>query len=336
MRLKKIMALGLAATMIVGSSVVAFADESSSPATGTTEGTGKLEGTVDTDVFQVVLPTTDAETLKFTLDPEGLIKATSNAAYSGASFEEGGTLFFQQKTNDYKSESATLTITNKSAVAVDVKLTAELTNLGGIAVTSDKNFADDTSASMYMAVKAGSETPITNEGITIEKTIAKAPDGAYEYKYNSGSYSYGLKDDVSSITFEKLDFTLVGASNANGDWSALASAAPSVKVTYEVSKHVDKPTFTSTALGEIDYVKGSGDAALATITKIEMTNSNGTYDGYNAYSNLWNKATDTGSKITFDSAYIAYYNANAKTSAVITYTTAGGKTETAEVEVVTQ
>lgn len=338
MKLKKLMALGLTATMIMGSSVVAFADEATvSPATGNVTGAGKLEGTVDTDVFNVVLPTTTADTLKFTLDPEGLIKATSNAAYSGATFGEG-TLFFQTSSNNYTNTSQALSITNKSAVDVDVKLTASITGADGITLSEDKTFADDTSASMYMAIKTGrDEKAITEDGLTYAATINKAPDGAYEYKYTQGTgYSYELKADTSSITFEKLEFSLTGASNSAGDWSELASVTPSVNVTWDVQKHSDSPTFSSTSLGVIDYTKGSGNDALESITKIEMTNSSGTYDGYNALANTWADATDTGSKITFDSVYVAYYNANAKTDATITYTTAGGETKTASVEVITQ
>ena len=231
MKLKKIMALGLAATMVVGSSVVAFADETSSPASGTTTGAGKLEGTVDTDVFNVVLPPTTSGTLDFTFAPERLIKATSNAAYSGATFGDG-TLFFQKETNKYENESATLTITNKSAVDVDVKLTAKITDATGITLSDDKTFAEDTSASMYMGVKSGGvENAITaDDGVTIEKTIEKAPEGAYEYKYSDGSYSYGLvgEDALASITFNDMSFTLTGASNSKGDWSELSEVTPNL------------------------------------------------------------------------------------------------------------
>ena len=90
MNFKKLLAVGLAATMVLGSSVTAFADE------GSGTGSGKLEGSVSTEVFSVVLPVVaeDGSTLAFTLDPEGLIAKTSQAAYSGATFGEG-TLFFK-------------------------------------------------------------------------------------------------------------------------------------------------------------------------------------------------------------------------------------------------
>ncbi|MDD5831182.1 MAG: hypothetical protein PUD13_07940 [Lachnospira sp.] len=322
MKLKKIMALGLAATMVVSSSVVALADETVSPASGTTTGSGKLEGTVDTDVFNVVLPTTSAETLKFILDPEGLIKATSNKAYDSATFGEG-TLFFQKDTNDYQNESATLTITNKSAVDVDVKLTAQITDADGITLSSDKAFTEDTSASMYMAVKYdSSEDAITDDGVTIEKTIAKAPEGAYEYKYNSGSgYSYGLIDDLSQITFNKMDFSLTGASNAKGDWSALSVVAPNVKVTYEVSKHVETaaPSIATTTYeltAETPVVVsvdlGKGDKAATGIASV-------IWNGVNLLGDTISYDDSTG-KITIGLACVSYWISNPDAPRTVTVT----------------
>lgn len=244
MKKQKILAGVMAATMVLSSSVVAFADE------GTATGEGKLEGTVDTDVFSVELPTvaTDGSTLAFTLDPEGLISKTNNAAYTGKTFGDG-TLFFQNTsgTTDYSNTSDTLTVTNKSSVKADVTVTASV-NAAGIALTDDDTFADDTSASMYLAITDGTtETAIGNSGATVTAEIDAAPDDAYVYKYDAtNGYSYEL-DSSFTGTFDTFDFKLTGAANAAGDWSAFADAAPTVELVWTVVAHSDAYV-SSTAL----------------------------------------------------------------------------------------
>lgn len=249
MNYKKIFAVTLAATMVMGSSVVAFAGEATTqPATDSTTGTGKLEGTVDTDVFHVVLPTIEENdtTLAFTLDPEGLISKTSNAAYAGATFDEG-TLFFKNSATKYSNTSNALTVQNKSSIDVDVTVTASV-EAAGIALTADKTFADDTSASMYLAILAGTdETAISENGATVTAQIGAAPTGAYKYSYDAtDGYQYIL-DDTFTGDFEDYSFQLTGASNAKGDWSAFTEAAPSVELTWTVAAHSDAYV-SSTAL----------------------------------------------------------------------------------------
>lgn len=242
MKLKKIVAGVLATTMVISGSVTAFATEMS----GGTTGTGELEGTVSTDVFSVVLPTinTGDSTFDFILDPEGLITATTAARYSGDTFGSG-TLFFSNSsgTTDYSNTSDALKVINKSSVDVDVVLSATVSNAEGISLTSDSTFADDTSASIYLAIKSGTdETPITESGATVKTQIAAAPSGAYEVQWNStdSKYEYVLADEANT-TFADYSFQLTGAANVNGDWSGLADAAPEVAITWNVTVHSDAP-----------------------------------------------------------------------------------------------
>lgn len=241
MNYKKIMAAALAATMTVGSSMIAFAAE------GTATGTGKLEGTVDTEVFSVVLPVVaeDGSTLAFTLDPEGLISKTNSAAYGGATFGDG-TLFFANVGEDattYSNTSDTLTVTNKSSIKADVTISAKVTGNTGIVLTDDKTFADDTTASMYLAiVDAGNAAGVAigDTGATVTAQIGEAPDGAYEYSWTEDDgYKYALKADTSGITFETYEFKLTGAANAAGDWSALTDVTPQVDIIWTVVPHSD-------------------------------------------------------------------------------------------------
>lgn len=336
MKIKKLLALGMAATMMLSSSVVALAES------GTGTGAGKVEGVVDTEVFSVVLPTTNETTLKFILDPQGLIKATSSAAYSGATFGEG-TLFFQNAGDSisYSNTSDVLTVTNKSSVKADITVTAKITGNDNIALSSDDTFADDTTASMYMALVHGSDKKAiaTSDGVELTATMDAATEGSYEYSYNSSAskYEYKLKDDVEDTAFAKYEFKLTGACNAKGDWTGLAEAAPSVEVTWNIVKHVDNaaPTFSAgSEVGVINYTKGAGDDGLESITSIVMVHpTNGAFDGYNAYEAFWGNATDAAGKITFANEYMSFYADKATYEATITYVTAGGETKTAKVDV---
>lgn len=335
MKLRKLAALGLAATMVMGSSVVTFAADTSN---GSQTGEGKLEGTVDTEVFSVVIPTTDENTFKFTLDPEGLIKKTENAAYSGATFGEG-TLFFQTDTNQYSDTSKELQVVNKSSVNVDVALKAEVT-AEGIKINADKTFEGDTSASMYLAIKSGEdEVAVTSDAAAeYAATVKKAPDEAYEYKYDSSSqtYSYELKDDAdSTVEFEKLTFAITGAANVNGDWSTLASATPSITVTWDVKKADNSvPSFTSDNLGVIDYTKGSGDNAIASITSVTAVYNGKTYDALKG-SSAYSAATVSANKITLDSRFVSFFSANPTTKMTIAYVDGTGAAKTVVVDVKT-
>lgn len=335
MKLRKLAALGLAATMVMGSSVVTFAADTSN---GSQTGAGKLEGTVDTEVFSVVLPTTDENTFKFTLDPEGLIKKTENAAYSGATFGEG-TLFFQTDTNQYSDTSKELQVVNKSSVNVDVALKAEVT-ADGIELNADKTFEGDTSASMYLAIKSGEdEVAVTSDAAAeYAATVKKAPDNAYEYKYDSSkkTYSYELKADAdSTVEFEKLTFAITGAANVNGDWSSLASATPGITVTWDVKKADNSvPSFTSDNLGIIDYTKGSGDNAIASITSVTATYNGRAYDALKG-SSAYSAATVSANKITLDSRFVSFFSANPTTKMTISYVDGTGVAKTVVVDVKT-
>lgn len=112
-----------------------------------------------------------------------------------------------------------------------------------------------------------------------------------------------------------------------------------VSVRLKKLESVKTPSFTTgSAVGTINYVSGSGNNALASITKIEMDNQGTIYDGYNAIAGFWAAAVESGGVITFDSAYMQYYidsyaATDATREATITYVTVGGDTKTATVDV---
>lgn len=297
MRSKKVLAAALAATMLLGSTVTAFADE------GTASGTGTVEGVVKKDVFNVVLPTesTANSALAFILDPQGLIKETSGSAHTGKTFEDA-TLYFPNTGDKYTGTSDEFEITNKSTVDADVSVKATVTDNDGITLSTDKTFANDTSASMYLAIVDDDHTDgvaIEADGATVTSKIDKAPDGAYKITYDTDSSEY--KYDIDSGfqgSYSKYTFKLTGASNANGDWEAAKDVTPKVSLTWTVTEHED--TYSSTNL--------SGSNVELTISKdgvqvssVEMIKT----DGTNIKFTVDNQYKIADKKITFKQATIA-------------------------------
>ena len=85
-KFKRAMAITLAAMMVIGSSVTAFAADDGHSSTGT----GSSEGHVDKHVISVTLPTVPANSTPFnyTVDPERLVTETNNARYDGTTFTD--------------------------------------------------------------------------------------------------------------------------------------------------------------------------------------------------------------------------------------------------------
>ncbi len=238
---KKCTAFMLVVTMIMGCSMSASA-ESLGQGSGT--GVGEVEGSVKTDIYQVILPANTDGVFDFILDPQGLINKTDAAAYDGKKFEAGSTVFFERKDGeseeDYCNTSDFVTITNKSSIAVNVSLhvSIDLSSVEGITMTDDKEFTEDTGTSLYLAILDGEdEIPISEDGLKMDITIDAAPEGAYEYVYDESrdEYNFRLSDDLGGVEFPKYSFQLTGAANGKGDWSELTGAKPEVTVAWEIT-----------------------------------------------------------------------------------------------------
>lgn len=209
-------------------------------------GYGKIEGVVDKNIFSVIMPKSMDSKLEFIIDPQKLIKETKAAHYSGKVFDDG-TLFFKHTEKvdgkDYTNTSDSFTIVNRSTFDVDITLKVTFES-DGIKLTSDKTFAGDKDASIYLAIKTGdSEKVITEDGITITIKLSKAPDNAFEYRYdkNSDKYSYNLKQesDLADIQFDKCEFSFTGAANTAGNWSNFVNVKPVIKTEWSIRRHVD-------------------------------------------------------------------------------------------------
>ena len=90
-KMKKGMVVALTATMVLGSTLTAFASDAgtTTPVTsGSTSGAGTSEGHVDKEVVNMVLPTiaSGSSPFAYTMDPERLIQETNGAKYEDFTF----------------------------------------------------------------------------------------------------------------------------------------------------------------------------------------------------------------------------------------------------------
>lgn len=106
MNTKKILAAGLAATMVLGSTVAVFADYAGQ--SGNASGTGQLEGYVEVgDIVSVEVSTIPA--VGFTIDPQGLLtEATGANGDNSNKFQDGeGAVYFTNVTYYADQDSVT-------------------------------------------------------------------------------------------------------------------------------------------------------------------------------------------------------------------------------------
>lgn len=195
MRKKRFLAVLLVASMTMANVVTAIAApteaEGSKPIatgsnpSGTVIGNGQLEGVVDTDIFNVVVPTTISEgsIFDYILDPQELIKETDAKRYIGntvsldqandnvpvsinssANFTPSTLYFVNGLSANGKAVSSgglglsdtsdPFTLINKSTMDVDVSVNATLAGGRGITVSTDESLPGN-ETSMYMAIKSG-------------------------------------------------------------------------------------------------------------------------------------------------------------------------------------
>lgn len=238
---RKLAAYALTATMVLASSISVSAEMEEESKTGA----GKVEGIVDTDVYQVVLPTVSDHTFDFIIDPMKMIDRTNGAKYGDKTFEKNATFFFRRtdkgKREDYSSISNPITIINKSSIPVDVSMNVSVpsSSLDGIRLSEDKEFKGNSDASLYIAVMNGDKiTPVGVNGLSIDTTLGAVPKDAYEYNYNKerGKYTYALKKNLDSSIFSACSFQIAGAANENGDWSEFAEASPQIRIVWKITE----------------------------------------------------------------------------------------------------
>ena len=242
---KKVVALAMAATMVLSSSVLAFADDATAaPATGSAAGVGDIEGYVDKNIFTVTLPTvTD---INFTLDPQELRLAAETAGGGTATttLDVDGTasaitagygakvLFLAADNTNFLSKSVALKVVNKSTFDVQVSMTTKLTGLASpeavapydVKVIADTETATATSTAISMKLQASSyditgstEANLTSipasataltastEGVKTTDIIKAATNYADAYKV-TGNKTSGYKYELDATAAQSVAF----------------------------------------------------------------------------------------------------------------------------------
>jgi len=221
---KRIAALGLAMTMVVGSSVTAFATESTSQDVSQAVTTAKeVVGTgseeyIDKNVMKVTMPT-DAAIAKFfdyKLDPQGLIAEAKNYAGTAVTGTATGIVFLNQANGKatISNTSDTFTITNKSSIPVDLGVAVGLSGgtITEISSTSDFSGSDATNA-IYLGLKATNDIEhalSTTDTHYDALLLSGASQYATTYDTTAKKYVYAAKDNAK---FSDFTFNLTGAIN---------------------------------------------------------------------------------------------------------------------------
>lgn len=282
---KRVMAVVLAATMVLGSSLTAFADE---PVTsGGTNGAGTSEGHVNKHVISVTLPVIpDGSTpFAYTMDPERLVNETNAAKYAeGSTFTDSAKtngVYFQTGEKAYDDKSTVLKA--KSESSADVKLTVDVEVESA---TTDITLVDAapaltgegavTDPQLYLALKVDDTTKAvkSSEKVSIETTIA-GKDSNFETVVESGAYVYKAKTG-DSITWNEAEIQMSGVASKA---SAEGLTAPTLKVTWKYEDpSADSGTEVSAvaASGENDLLVRLVSGVNADAAKISAAKVNGT------------------------------------------------------------
>lgn len=328
---KKIMAFAMAAAVMMSSSTTALAAD---VAQGYATGSGGIIGTVDKNVFDVVLPTNTEGTFNFTLDPQKLLHAYEPTTYQDADT----TLYFDTKTN----KSDELEITNKSSMDVNVSIEAKMTNTAKLTMVQDPaSFEGSKETSLYLGLILDGEAPVAleQEG-TVEATttLNKVPEDQWEMKGNPLSdegATWELKDNATG--FDVTKFQMTGACNSNADWTEISKAKKSFNPTFDVTWTIEAAegdgdeevagdkapsapataTFIKGTALNIPVNLGSGDLAATAITQVAQnattaagpftTNNNITFSGTTVTiaASMWGGASSGDKRyiqVTFDDA----------------------------------
>ncbi|MCH5261308.1 MAG: hypothetical protein J1F42_00180 [Lachnospiraceae bacterium] len=279
---KKITAVTMAATMLLGSSLTV----SAAGPTGGDTGSGSYEGYVDeTSVFSASIPTNAANVFNFFVDPNGLLEETGYARLTGksaADFEAGATLFFTRTgaEKEFGKDSDKVTAKNMSSYDVNIEVSATVTGIDGITMAESDTIApEEQNPTLYLAIVHDSDTEAVSaeEGGLLSGTIAGTPTN-FEIQYNTekGKYEYAQKAADQLSDWATYDFYLTGA--CGGVWTdEQAEATPEIALIWKITDplaqeapSIAEPYYTMAAGKDVKIPVdlGAGDLAATGISKI--------------------------------------------------------------------
>ena len=241
MKAKKLVAIVLTATMVLGSSLTVFAADVVTGTTTGVDGTGTSTGHVDTKLVNIVWPTVPATSpFDFAADPEGLIRKSGKYKAAAATLpnEDVDTrVYFATATSGtWANESTALDVTNKSSIPLTITAKATAKNGAGVTYVDDKESAAGIGdIKLYLGLKVGDEVgAVKDEEVSVSVNVDGYADN-YEYDSKSdGSFEYKMVASPDESKWSKTSIALEGAVNAVDDASAFT--APTVEVTWEYKK----------------------------------------------------------------------------------------------------
>lgn len=247
---KRTLAAALAGAMVFANPLTALATDLSSEGTATYEG-DKIEN----DVMSVTLPTITGNPYSFTADPNNLLSAKDNRL-TGKTIDTNKGILFEYEEGKFGPNSAVLEAESKSAVDVDVTVTAKVkgTYDGAVSFAEDDTFKDKddkdiTDKTIYLAVVDSTDADDTKhvkdaikgteeaKAAKVTSTVSGVPSN-FELVYASNKYEYAEVD--SPTDYNKAKFNLTGAINPNAEWTGVAEKGlPNIEVTWSYAKHTD-------------------------------------------------------------------------------------------------
>lgn len=308
-KIKKLLTVALAVTMVMGSTITAFADDNE----GSTEGTGSVEGHVEKEVTEVLLPTVDAGSSPFAyiIDPERLIQETDAKKYEeGTVFPDKDTdtgVYFLVGDNEYDNTSSVLQAVNMSSCNVKLTVTVKATTAEtDIDLAASASVSED-DPELYLALKVGNDTEVVTDdadGVTVEKVIAGQPDNFEVTVDDEDGYVYQAKADAAE-PWQAMNISMTGAVSKvaiEGE-----TTAPKIEVTWSWEKAgageeadddaVDYSTTPTTSYAEDIDTVGTDGMATAQVVIVDDAE-------------LISVTTDLfeGNMLNYTNSYGAFYN----------------------------
>jgi hypothetical protein len=267
MKAKRVWAVLLAATMVIGSTVGVSATtfNTESETTGVTvQGTGSVDY-VKTTVYNVGLPTTTAITL--TVDPQGLSTMADDSSATAADLADAAGKI---------TCTSIVPVTNAGSVPVKVSVTMGITGNATVKDKIEDVDADNVANVLMYAVPSAVDTEnedgyqASNTGIVLgastqsDTTIGFVlPAADYVFKKDASGASTYERDETKSVHGTALKFE--GLVNKNADWSDYVGANPSNNIGLTA-----KFTFTH-VLADTDVAGDTDGAPFAMIADSSLT-----------------------------------------------------------------
>ena len=302
--LKRIVALATAATLVLGNSVIAFADEVDNMV-----GQGTYEGTVaDAQYLTITLPTADDNQFDFVADPNQLISKWASGGGSNFNFDaitgtdtgiyfatrSGSTLKLSNSSlpleainKNYQDSDISVEVSIKTAGTNTPKFTSATSSWTGEKVTakelylaamadgkniSGSDYIDTGKAAKLSFTVSGSPANYTTDFTTTAAVGTAAFDETRQYFITASSAA--VYDDNS--LWATGGFHLTGAINKGADWTE-GFTMPELKVVWSIAEHISGGVDVNSVVlsGSDLYVKLFADNSSVKSSKLTSVTVNG-------------------------------------------------------------